>query len=371
VADLSADTDLQDLRDAFEALHGQFTPPPQVRVRPVNADGVASLLVGTRLQKPTLLYLHGGAFVMGSAFGYQSLVGALVAAVTESALVPEYRLAPEHPFPTALEDATRAYLWLVRNGAEPEQLTLAGDSSGAGLALSLLLSLKQQGRPLPGRAVLLSPGGVDLHTAALDRPADRPQPVVADERLRRFATCYLAGHPADDPLVSPVTADLSGLPPMLIQAGTGDPFVADAHRLAEHARRHGVPVRLELYPGRRTPSTSTGPSSRQPPTRSSRSAASSRASSATAKQVRSATPRARAARNDRVPPWRPGVPRSRSAGPVGDVEHSGAEASAAAPARTWADGPTPTRPHRVPRDPQPAGDLADRHPLGPPQPPDL
>jgi acetyl esterase/lipase len=85
-------------------------------------------------------------------------------------------------------------------------------------------------------------------TSHLDRPADRPQPVVADERLRRFATCYLAGHPADDPLVSPVTADLSGLPPMLIQAGTGDPFVADAHRLAEHARRHGVPVRLELYP---------------------------------------------------------------------------------------------------------------------------
>ena len=160
VADLSAHTDLQDLRDAFEALHGQFTPPPQVRVRPVNADGSRPCWSARDCRSRRCCTCTAARSWMGSAFGYQSLVGALVAAVTESALVPEYRLAPEHPFPTALEDATRAYLWLVRNGAE----TLAGDSSGAGLALSLLLSLKQQGRPLPGRRLLHIFGMVQYRT---------------------------------------------------------------------------------------------------------------------------------------------------------------------------------------------------------------
>ena len=249
VSDLAtADTDLQELRDACEALHAQFPPPPEATVRPVNAGGVASLLVTVDPERAaTLLLLHGGGYVTGSAFGYRHLAGALAVAAGGCVLVPEYRLAPEHPFPAALEDAMRAYMWMLDSGTRSGQVTLAGDSSGSGLVLSLLIALKQEKLPLPGGVVLLCPG-VDLTFEHLDELPGEPQPALSLDQLRSFATAYLAGHPMDDPVVSPLLADLTGLPPMLIQGGTGDFSVEDAHRLAERARQHGVDVRLELYP---------------------------------------------------------------------------------------------------------------------------
>jgi acetyl esterase/lipase len=242
------DADLQDLRTAFEALHAQFPPPPEVSVRPVNGDGVPSLLLTPRPDLPaTLLYLHGGGYVTGSAFGYRPLAGALAVAADAATLVPEYRLAPEHPFPAAIEDALHAYQWILDRGTKPQQVTIAGDSSGAGLVLSLLISLKQQQIPQPGRAVLLCPW-IDLACTFEYPPSGEPQPTATPEQLRRYVAYYLAGYPIDDPLVDPLNADLTDLPPMLIQAGTGDAVLDDAHRLAEHARRHGVDARLELYP---------------------------------------------------------------------------------------------------------------------------
>ncbi len=245
----SGDADLQDLRDATEAMHAQVPPPPEVQVRPVNAGGVQALLLTPAPDVPLgLLYLHGGGYVLGSAYGYRPLAGALAAAAQTGTLVADYRLAPEHPFPAALEDALRAYLWILDRGTPPGQLALAGDSSGGGLVMSLLLSLKQQELPLPGRAVLLSPG-VDLARLALGPLGEDAAPDVSMEQVRRFPAYYLGAHPVDDPLVGPLTADLTGLPPMLIQVGTGDPFSSDeSHRLADRARAHGVDVRLELYP---------------------------------------------------------------------------------------------------------------------------
>jgi len=243
----AADADLQELRNASEALHARFPPPPETSVLPVNAGGVPSLLVTTDAERAaTLLLLHGGGYVSGSAFGYRHLAGALAVAAASCVVVPEYRLAPEHPFPAALEDALRAYLWMLDSGTHPEEVTLAGDSSGGGLALSTLIRLKQEKLPLPGGVVLLCPG-VDLTFEQLDEPSE-PQPAISIDQLRSFAASYLAGHPADDPVVSPLRADLTGLPPMLVQGGTGDVIVEDAHRLAAHARQHGVDVRLELYP---------------------------------------------------------------------------------------------------------------------------
>jgi monoterpene epsilon-lactone hydrolase len=240
--------DLPALRAAYESLHAQFEPLPEVEVRPVNAGGVASLLLMPPPQRPaTLLYLHGGGFVLGSAFGYRALAGALAAAAGASALVPEFRLAPEHPFPAALDDARRAYQWMLERGTDPGQVVLAGDSAGGGLVLSLLLSLKQRRLPLPGGAVLLCPW-IDL-TCELQRQAsDEPQPVTIVEQVRRFASAYLDGHPIDDPLVSPLTADLTGLPPLLIQAATRDTVLPEARQLTDRARDHGVEARLELYP---------------------------------------------------------------------------------------------------------------------------
>jgi acetyl esterase/lipase len=250
VVDLfDSDADIGELRAAFEELQAQFSPPPEISLRPVNANGVSSLWLSAKPEHAaTLLYLHGGAYVLGSAFGYRHLAGALAVAADTAVLVPDYRLAPEHPFPAAVDDALHAYEWMLERGTPPQRLALAGDSAGGGLALSLLLSLKDRGMPLPGSAALLCPS-VDLSWTVHDSRADPSDVAAAAEELRRrFTAPYLGGHPIDDPIVSPLTADLRGLPPMLIQAATGDAQLAHAHRLAEHARSCDVDARLELYP---------------------------------------------------------------------------------------------------------------------------
>jgi monoterpene epsilon-lactone hydrolase len=243
----STDADIQQTRAAYEALHAEFSPPDGIAVRPANAGGVPSLLLGSGEEEPTLLYLHGGGFVLGSAFGYRPLAGALALAAGTGALVPEYRLAPEHPFPAALDDALRAYGWMLERGVPPEHVTLAGDSAGAGLVLSLLLTLKERGLPLPGGAVMLCPA-VDLTFGLLVPPPDDAQAEAALAFGRLAVVAYLGEHPIDDPVISPLRADLSGLPPMLIQAATGDLQRPDAQALADRAADHGVDVRLELYP---------------------------------------------------------------------------------------------------------------------------
>ncbi len=248
-AGLAGDGDLEDMRAAFEALHAQFALPPEIDLQPARAGGVPALRVSPpSRQPPTLLYLHGGGYVLGSAFGYRHLVGALAAAADATALIPDYRLAPEHPFPAALDDALAAYGWLLDGGTPPGEVTVAGDSSGAGLVLSLLLALRQRGLPLPRNALLLCPL-VDL-SWALHNPSIEPEAAAAaaEQLSNRFTAPYLGGHPLGDPLVSPLSADLAGLPRLLIQAGTGDPLRTHAQRLAEHAQSCGVDAHLELYP---------------------------------------------------------------------------------------------------------------------------
>jgi epsilon-lactone hydrolase len=237
--------DLQELRTAYEGLHAQFEPPPDMGVRSVNAGGVPGLLLTPQQAQQedgaTMLYLHGGGHVAGSAFGYRPLAGALADAAGAGVVVPDYRLAPEHPFPAAVEDAVRAYLWMRDRGAT--RVIVAGDSSGCSLVLSLLLSLKQQNLPMASGAILFCPW-VDLVEAGRDRIAAHE----LDEIRRATAGLYLGGHPADDPLVSPLSADLAGLPPMLIQAATGDPLLGEARELADHAGDCGVDARFELFP---------------------------------------------------------------------------------------------------------------------------
>jgi epsilon-lactone hydrolase len=243
---LAADPDLARTRATFESLNAQFSPPPGTVTRPVTAGGVPSLVVAPGDgHSPTVLYLHGGGYVIGSAFGYQPHAGALAAAAQTGLLVPDYRLAPEHPFPAALDDARHAYLWLREQTPDPDGVVVAGDSSGAGLLLSLLLALKRDGLPLPAAAVVLCPWLALSPDAA---PSASDAPLAADEDVRRCVEAYLAGHPADDPIVDPLGADLTGLPPMLIQAATGDARLADAKALAARAQDHGVDARLALFP---------------------------------------------------------------------------------------------------------------------------
>ena len=242
---------LHEAREAFERLQAEFSPPPGTAVRPVTAGGVPSLVVSPADQpEPTVLYLHGGGYVLGSAFGYQSHAGALAAAAQTGVLVVDYRLAPEHPFPAALDDSLSAYRWLLDQGVAPERVTIAGDSAGAGLVMSLLLSLKRDDGPAPGGAVLLCPWlDIGLRHAERAAPAEPVEgPMATEAEVIRCARAYLDGHPFDDPIVDSLAADLAGLSPMLVQAATGDARVADAEALAARARAQGVDVQLELYP---------------------------------------------------------------------------------------------------------------------------
>src|SRR5829696_1551500 len=188
----AADPDLQALRDAGEQLHGQFEMAAGVSVRPVIAGGVPSLLLSPRPElAPTVLLLHGGGFVMGSSFGYRHLASALAAAGDASVLVPDYRLAPEHPFPAAVEDSVRAYLWMLDSGVPADRIVMAGDSAGGGLVLSVQTTLQRQGLPLPGGSMLLCPA-VDLsYEEEIELPAE-PQPAISIAQLRSFAAAYLA-----------------------------------------------------------------------------------------------------------------------------------------------------------------------------------
>ena len=242
---------LHEARAAFERLQAGFTPPAGTSVRPVTAGGVPSLIAAPPDHpEPTVLYLHGGGYVVGSAFGYQPHAGALAAAAETAVLVPDYRLAPEHPFPAAVQDAVSTYRWLLEQDIPPDRVVVAGDSAGGGLAMSLLLTLKEQRAPNPGALVLFCPW-LDLGLHDVPRPAragEAPAPMATDAEVIRCTQAYLNGHPPDDPIVNPLAADLAGLPPMLIQAATGDARLADAKALAIRAQEHGVSARLELYP---------------------------------------------------------------------------------------------------------------------------
>jgi epsilon-lactone hydrolase len=239
--------ELQAMRDAYEQLHAQFSVPDGIQVRPVNAGGVPSLVVGADpAEPPTIVFLHGGGMVLGSAFGYRHLAGALAQAAEGSVLVADYRLAPEHQHPGALDDAVAAFEWTIEQGVGPDAVTVGGDSAGGGLAVSLLLALKDRGLPQPGGALLFCPA-VDLEGNML-KPADDPRHAIALEVTQRFTKAYLGDNPVDDPILSPLRADLEGLPPLLIQAASGDHVIADAHALAKRARQHSVYTRLDLYP---------------------------------------------------------------------------------------------------------------------------
>jgi monoterpene epsilon-lactone hydrolase len=242
--------DISAQRLALESMMAQFPPPPETSVIPVNAGGVPSLRLSPLdpLDDTVLLYLHGGGFVMGSAFGYRATVAALIGQTRTAAIVPDYRLAPEHPFPAALDDAYAAYGWLLSSGVPPSNLVVAGDSAGAALVTLLLVRLVAENMPLPMLALILCPW-LDLSRNPLtDRPDLAAGSGLTADQLSGYVESYANGHPLNNPVISPLHADLTGLPPMLVQAGTGDPLLDDARLLVNRATSHAVDARLELYP---------------------------------------------------------------------------------------------------------------------------
>ncbi len=239
--------DLDAIRATLEELHAKFTPPPDISVAPVIAGGVPALRITPETSSPaTVLYLHGGGHVAGSAFGTRHLAAAIATAAQAPALVIDYRLAPEHPYPAAVQDAVNAYLWLRDTGGDEARIVVAGDSSAGGLVMSLLLALRERDLPMPAGAALLCPW-LDL-TGRTQRPPQDSPLVFSPDMAHRLAQAYLAGQPADDPLLDPLHTPLAGLPPLLIHAASGDAVLQEAQLLAQHAIQCGVEARITVYP---------------------------------------------------------------------------------------------------------------------------
>ncbi|MFD9893864.1 alpha/beta hydrolase [Amycolatopsis sp. NPDC059027] len=227
-----------------------FPPPDRMTFDVVDTDGVDAewAIPADAVAGRHLVYLHGGAYLVGDPQGYRGLVGTLAQRLRARALVPDYRLAPEAAFPAAVDDAVTAYRWLLKQGAAPESVVFAGDSAGGAMAVSVLVAARAQGLPMPAASIAISPWANLEHTGATMVTRDGVDPSVSREGLRRAADLVLGGAPRNSPLASPVFADTRGLPPVLIQIGGHEVMLSDAVRLAAKLAEDAVPTRLDVAP---------------------------------------------------------------------------------------------------------------------------
>jgi len=196
-----------------------------------------------------ILYLHGGGYVIGSPQTHERLVGHLAKAAGCRALNLDYRLAPEHPHPAAVEDATAAYRWLLAEGYRPEHIAISGDSAGGGLTLAALLAIREQGLPQPAGAVPLSPW-TDLQGTGESMTANAAHDLIVQKpALLGMAAAFLGeGNDPRDPLAAPLYGDYRGLAPLYIQVGGDETLLDDSTRVAERAKAAGVEVQLDVFP---------------------------------------------------------------------------------------------------------------------------
>jgi epsilon-lactone hydrolase len=225
--------------------------PKGVGIEKLNIDGIPSEWIypsGVKSEK-VILHLHGGGYVTGGINSHQMMCTLMAQTLKMNLLLPEYRLAPEHPFPAALDDALKVYRWLLANGHLSEDILLSGDSAGGGLSLALVLSLRDAGEPLPAALVCMSPW-TDL---ALKRRSyitnAKVEAVLQEDTLQEWAACYMGKEAPDHPLISPLYADFHAFPPLLIQVGSQEILLDDARMLAEKARADGVDVTLKVWEG--------------------------------------------------------------------------------------------------------------------------
>ena len=223
--------------------------PPGIACEPFQIGALPAEWVRPEDPAGTILYLHGGAYALGSINTHRMLAASLAKHTGMQVLLIGYRLAPEAPFSAGLEDAVNAFLWLLESGVPPKEILFAGDSAGGGLALAALLTLRSGGHPLPAGAVLLCPW-TDLTLSGASMHDKAKQDFILDQaHLAKFAGLYAGGHLLTHPLISPLFADLGGLPPLLIQTGTDEVLLDDARRTAAAAESAGVDARLEVYAG--------------------------------------------------------------------------------------------------------------------------
>jgi len=241
------DATVQEARAGFEQVTNTFPVDADIKREAVDASGVKAewLSAPNSDAGRAVLYLHGGGYVIGSINTHRALAARLSRAARARVLVIDYRLAPEHPHPAAVEDSVAAYRWMLGQGLKPARIAVAGDSAGGGLTVATLVAIRDAKLPLPAAGVCLSPW-VDLEgigesmttKAAVD-------PIVQKAGIAQMAAAYLGGKDVRTPLAAPLYADLTGLPPLLIHVGTAETLLDDAFRLAERARKAGVTVHYE------------------------------------------------------------------------------------------------------------------------------
>lgn len=239
-----------ELHARYDEVADAHPLPGDVSYQVVDAAGVSAEWVrASKVREETvLLYLHGGCYATGSVETHRDLMTRLSIGSSMRVLGLKYRLAPLHPFPAAVEDASAAYRWLLETGVDPGRIALAGDSAGAALALATTLTIRDEGLPLPGAVVCLSPW-VDLALTgdSMDIKAAEDT-IVSREMLRGWGKLYLGDRDPRTPLASPLYAEFRGLPPPLIQVGSTEVLLDDSRRLAERASAAGVKVSLEIWP---------------------------------------------------------------------------------------------------------------------------
>jgi len=244
------DYDVTQARARFEKTAVFLGGAPDAKCEKVDAGGVPSewVMAPGCDSGRAILYLHGGGYAIGSLNTHRRLAYDISAASTAKVLLIDYRLAPEHPFPAAVDDAAAAWRWLLQQGFAPNRLAIAGDSAGGGLTIATLVNLRDKKLGLPACAVAISPW-VDLEglgTSITTRSAQ--DPMVQQDGLLWMAKMYLNGKDAKTPLAAPLHADLKGLPPTLVQVGTAETLLDDAIRIAEKMHAAGVDARLAIWP---------------------------------------------------------------------------------------------------------------------------
>lgn len=244
-----ANPTVAEMRAGFAALSRLYAPPADTHIDKVDAGGVPAEWVSVPGSEPSrmILYFHGGGYTIGSAETHRGLVARLCRAAGARALSVDYRLAPEHRFPAAVDDALASYRWLLDQGVRPGAISVAGDSAGGGLALGMLLAVRDQGLPLPAAAVCMSPVTDHLKTGASMDGKAALDPLVQRKSSTEHSRRYIGDADPKSPYASPLYADLHGLPPILILVGTSEVLLDDSTRFAERARAAGVEAEIEVW----------------------------------------------------------------------------------------------------------------------------
>jgi monoterpene epsilon-lactone hydrolase len=244
-------SDVNEQRRLLRELLSAQPLPADVTVTAAELGGVptAEITVDGVEPRHAVLYFHGGVYVMGDAFLAAELASQVGRRTDAKVISVDYRLAPEHPYPAAVDDALAAYEALLDNGTAPSDIAFAGESAGGGLAVATLVNARDHGLPLPAAALVMSPYA-DLTLAGTTMETRREaDPLLSREALQARIPDYTAGQDAALGLISPIFADLSGLPPLIIQAGTHEVLLDDAVRLAQRAVTADVEVTLDITPG--------------------------------------------------------------------------------------------------------------------------